>query len=148
MSKTGWQVAATLLVVVGGCAGPAGPDLSSEASNRDVAGEVELAPGRTATIPGTSVAVTLVAVEEDSRCPVDVVCVWQGNLRAVLDLEAPGMGPDARVGLNTALEPTAVDFAGLTLAIVEARPVPRSDVTIEPDDYRVTVRATVSDGRG
>lgn len=144
---TGWKVAATLFVVASGCAGPAEPDLS-EASSRDVAGEVELAPGRTVTIPGTSVGVTLVTVEEDSRCPVDVVCVWQGNVRATLDLQGPGAGPDVRVGLNTVLEPTAIDFAGLTLTIVDVKPVPRSDVTIRPDDYRITVRATVGDDRG
>lgn len=148
MNGTGWKVAAALLLVASGCAGPVDPDLSSEASDRDVAGEVELAPGRTTTVPGTSVSVTLVAVEGDSRCPVDVVCVWQGNVRVALDLRASPTGPDVRVRLNTALEPTAVDFGGLVFSIVDVRPLARSDVRIDPADYRVRVRATVSDGRG
>lgn len=46
--------------------------------------DFELALGRTVSIAGTPQRVTFEAVPEDSRCPIDAVCVWAGNARVSL----------------------------------------------------------------
>src|SRR6185312_15051394 len=41
--------------------------------------EFKLKAGRQVTVKGTKLRIRFVAVENDSRCPSDVTCVWAGN---------------------------------------------------------------------
>ena len=50
--------------------------------------EFALAPGQTATVSGTSVRLTFERVSEDSRCPTDVTCIWEGDAVVVLKVKA------------------------------------------------------------
>lgn len=49
-----------------------------------------LAFGRKTPITGTDLALNLIEVPEDSRCPRDVVCIWAGPATAVLRVELDG----------------------------------------------------------
>ena len=55
-------------------------------------GDVQLHVGETATLEGGALLVTMVQVAEDSRCPMDVMCVWMG--RAVVTLHVVLDGAD------------------------------------------------------
>src|SRR5213595_3393904 len=61
--------------------------------------EVKLNVGQKLTVPETSLRITFTAVENDSRCPADVTCVWAGN--AAVKLELSGLGKAKSVTLNT-----------------------------------------------
>jgi hypothetical protein len=110
-----------LFVALAGCAtvppAPAGPTAGL---------------GGTASVGGLQVRP--LRIVEDSRCPANVVCVWQGRLRVEAEIEAQGGGETHRTVL-TLLEPTALGGGILTLA--EARPV-KLDSRIEPQAYRFT----------
>ncbi|MFC4255966.1 hypothetical protein GRI97_12470 [Altererythrobacter xixiisoli] len=75
--------------------------------------------------------VTPLALIEDSRCPINAICVWQGRL--ILS---------ARVALNrqvdtvrlTLREPKKVH--GRTITLETATPNRQSGVVIAPGDYR------------
>jgi hypothetical protein len=54
--------------------------------------DLQLRVGDTATLDGGALQVSLVKVEEDSRCPANVMCVWAG--RAVVRLHATVDGTD------------------------------------------------------
>jgi hypothetical protein len=88
--------------------------------------------GETATVGG--VQVRPLRIVEDSRCPVNVVCVWAGRLRVEADVDARG-GSETHRTVLTLGEPAAI--GGGTLTMVEARPV-KLDAPIEPRAYRFT----------
>jgi len=53
--------------------------------------------GQTATLRGSSARITFAQVREDSRCPVDVTCVWAGDAKIELTVSSNGSGNDVRV---------------------------------------------------
>ena len=73
--------------------------------------EFSLGIGQTASIEGERLVIKFKAVLEDSRCPVNVVCVWAGNGKVefeVLDID----GQNKTVTLNTEEEPRASHIKG------------------------------------
>ena len=64
----------------------------AEAEAIQTPADVQLHVGETTTLDGGALQVTLVQVEEDSRCPMKVLCVWTG--RAVVRLHATVDGVD------------------------------------------------------
>ncbi len=135
-------LAATLLLGATAC-GETGtePDAPSPA-RAVIAGPVELvlAPGEPTTPSGTNLRLTFRRVVEDSRCPVDVVCVWEGNAVVELGLAVDG-GEETLVQLNSTLEPRSFDRDGARVTFVDLRPHPHTGRSVPPGDYRLTVRA-------
>jgi hypothetical protein len=99
---------------------------------------VELAVGEEMQIPGTVLRVGFVGVASDSRCPIGVVCVWEGNAAAELGLAA-GSGPTTPQVLNTSLDPGSVDFAGVRVTLVDVAPWPVDGQPTDPADYVATL---------
>jgi hypothetical protein len=101
--------------------------------------EFSLGIGQTATIEGEALVIKFKAVLEDSRCPVNVVCVWAGNGKVefeIFDID----GQNKTVILNTEEEPRATTLKGHKLTLISLNP-PRIDgVSISPGDYSVTLR--------
>lgn len=78
------------------------------------------------------------AVAEDSRCPEDVRCVWEGN--AEISLVAAGLGrspTDLSLNTNPGFPTTAVHL-GYTIRLIGLEPYPRTDVDA-PAPYRATL---------
>lgn len=89
--------------------------------------------GETVFVDGPKV--TPVSVLEDSRCPVDVRCVWAGRLRIEAKIHL-GSGTTAReLELGK-----PVSVADGTLELVEAKPPRQRDRTIAPANYRFGLR--------
>ena len=127
-----------LAVVLTAVAALAGCTLETLGVNdRDGDDEVVLAPGETKAMDVLSIA--FVAVKSDSRCPVDVVCVWQGDATAEIGLWV-GMGPTHPFTLSLNGTPKSVTFAGREVTFVALSPEPRSSRVIKPEDYRARFR--------
>lgn len=118
------------LLFVHGCATAAGP---SEATLGE---PFELAPGDAALVEGMTV--TFTGVPQDSRCPIDVVCVWQGDATVVVSLET-AQEPAVSRELHTGVEPHETSFASFVVRLVSVAPATRSNRTIDPEDYRATL---------
>ena len=99
--------------------------------------EFEVAQGKDARVQGTPITVTFRSVKEDSRCAVDVQCVWAGNA-AVLVAIAEGTGAATETTLNTGIEPRSVVVGGHTVRLVGLKPAPHSGKAIPPQDYLAT----------
>jgi hypothetical protein len=101
--------------------------------------EFSLGIGQTASIEGEKLVIKFKAVLEDSRCPVNVACVWAGNGKVefeVIDID----GQNKTVILNTEDEPRAATLKRHKLKLISLSP-PRIDgVSISPGDYSVTLR--------
>ena len=72
----------------------------------------------------------------DSRCPTDVVCVWEGKADVTIEVEGPLAGT---IVLNT--YDNLIDTIGnYSFELKEVLPHPISTETIELKDYRVTLK--------
>jgi hypothetical protein len=103
--------------------------------------EFTLRRGEIASVDGGNLLVTFLAVIEDSRCPADVVCVWQGDAAMTFRIErpqaaAPFVGIDT---LHTELEPKAATHAGFRVEVRGLQPYPYSSDEPGSRDYRVTL---------
>lgn len=141
------QLPALVVLLALGCGRPGpteglpGPDpaVEQQVALEEGATEFELGVGETVRLAGHDLAVSLHGVGEDSRCPIDALCVWQGDAAVQLILTTP-RGRE-RATLHTALDPRAIRRAGLVLDVVGVSPAPRSDRRIPEDAYRVRLRA-------
>ena len=107
----------------------AGPGSASDVA---LGAEFTLAPGESAVAGDDGLRVSFESVTEDSRCPMDAICVWAG--RVVVDVTA-GRG-EAR---HFALSPgDAADVDGLRLRLVRVEPYPSATAPIPASAYRAT----------
>ena len=102
--------------------------------------EFTLAPGDTAVVEGASVRIAFVGVSGDSRCPADAVCIQGGD--ALVHIRA-GAASATEYELHTGDESRAsVTHAGLRIQLVNLQPYPFSSRTIQPGEYRATLRVS------
>jgi hypothetical protein len=142
-------MAAGMLIALASCQSVGGVDsVGNGRATQDTSGlglrdTVTLAPGETAEWRGSEIGFQ--GVEEDSRCPTDVTCVWEGNARVAASV-GPGAGqagPTHQLILNTAVEPKSGEARGVRVTLLEVRPEPVSTGQIPPEDYRVTLALSV-----
>ena len=102
--------------------------------------EFTLAPGQTASVNGTNVRLTFERVKEDSRCPTDVTCIWEGDAIVVLKVRVEAAEVTREVhtqgGEPRSRKAPAGDYV---VTLVRLDPVPRSTDPIEPSAYRATL---------
>lgn len=106
----------------------------------DVGSDFELSPGQTAVVEGGALTVSFVKVNEDSRCPINAVCVWQGNVATALLLGATA-GEKTPVTLHTTLTPHAARSGSYTIALTGIQPAKKQG-NIPQADYVATFRVT------
>lgn len=107
-----------------------------------------LAPGEEAEFPAADLRIRFLGVATDSRCPVDVECVWEGDAEVVLETIQGTTGRSWV--LHTAGSPWGsrrVELEGWELALVGLEPSPRSDRAIERERYRAVLRLEENAGR-
>ena len=125
----------------GGTTPPAAPSPALEE-------EFVLSPGETATVSGTNVRVTFERVSEDSRCPTDVNCIWEGDAVVVLKVKAEDQEATREVHTQGGASRSRQARAGNYLVtLVRLDPAPRSTGAIEPSAYRATLKVGQGDSR-
>ena len=97
--------------------------------------EFSLAVGKTAALSGSDYRITFNRVTEDSRCAVDVQCVWAGNARIQLTVSRKTTPGDTR---EISLTPPNSDatVGDLRIRFVSLAPTPRQS---EPPASRAYV---------
>ena len=74
-----------------------------------------------------------VRVIEDSRCPINAVCVWAGRLVVRTEIDSGAGAETADLVLGTPF-----DFGGVTVTLVEAQPSKLAGAPIKPSGYHFT----------
>lgn len=97
--------------------------------------------GRATQIDGLKLK--FVRVVEDSRCPSDVVCVWEGNAKVELAVRTT-VAMKEILTLNSSLEPVALDYAGYRLGYLDLQPRPCTRCRLNPYAYRLKLVVTRS----
>jgi hypothetical protein len=104
-----------------------------------LADSLSMAPGDVVLLG--SLRLAFLEMSEDSRCPIDAVCVWQGNA-AVRIAVGLGRGVSLPRTLNTSEPDESVDFGGYRVRLLQVQPAPRAGVPIPPEDYRALFRVS------
>ena len=77
-----------------------------------------------------------ISVINDSRCPSDVVCIWQGEAVVNITVKSPQAGT---IELST--YDNLIDTVGsYSFELVSVSPYPISTKTIKPEDYKVALK--------
>jgi len=120
-----------------------GAVFAQEGSPPKLGEEFELAVHQTAQMTAENISVTFQAVLEDSRCPVDVTCIWAGL--AEVSLQVSVSGQEREISLSTSPPEDSAVFEDYTFWLISVRPAPRSDQNIDRSAYFVTVRVEQGD---
>ena len=130
-----------MAILAAGCGGSStGPEVDEHLQGVLTAPqELTLAYGEERSVGGSVLMVSFVRVVEDSRCPVDVVCVWEGNAQIELGIRM-GMGPTFPLQMNTTLAPRFTDWNDIRVTLLELLPQPRADDPPRPEGYTARIR--------
>jgi hypothetical protein len=93
-----------------------------------------LAPGQTATVKTADTRITFREVREDSRCPVDVTCVWAGDAKVEVTIARNGVPAETKT-LSITAPNNEVQTGNLKLRFVGLTPVPRQSDGDVPRNY-------------
>ena len=99
--------------------------------------EFEIQYGQSITLEDQSLTIEFTMVENDSRCPQEALCFWEGNARIGIEVS------QFPFYLNTSLEPREIDHFGFRIELISVNPYPVVDENINLEDYRITL--TVSE---
>ncbi|MPZ14831.1 MAG: hypothetical protein GEU73_10495 [Chloroflexi bacterium] len=113
------------------------PSAAEASSDRTVV----LGPGEHVVLPdGTRLTFSRVA--SDSRCPIDVVCVWAGEVVVAFEVQNAD-GAVRGFEITFAGRPATEIIEGTVVTVLNVQPYPKTTRPIDPDDYRVTVAVEV-----
>ena len=99
----------------------------------------ELKPRESIRIAGEGLLVRFERVTSDSRCPVDVTCVWAGDAAVAVVLEKPKAEPATHELHTMSRFGTEAEYQGYVVHLDAVMPRPRTGRPIAADDYRVTL---------
>lgn len=113
----------------------------TSATEPTVGDEFRLDFGESATVPEAELWFHFVDVVHDSRCPLSVQCVWEGDAAVAIEIASSLPGGDSVTDtLHTTLEPRSAALGEYTLHLVQVSPYPRVPGEIPLVRYRITLR--------
>jgi hypothetical protein len=123
-------VAALIALVAAACfTSPTGPDA--------VVGQpFDLKPGAVSVLPDGA-RLRFERVQSDSRCPMDVMCVWAGDATISVTLN-PAKGPTESHEMHTQPTGSQISYANYTITLAALAPYPRSSQEVRAVDYIAT----------
>jgi hypothetical protein len=106
-----------------------------------------LAVNETVAVAGSDISVKFFNVTEDSRCPADVVCVWEGQVTAMVGLtqNSTDLGRfNLTLGGGGNASMAGQSVGAYTIKLTEVQPYPISSQPTLPSDYNATFVLTGS----
>ncbi|HUP00420.1 MAG TPA: hypothetical protein VM737_02740 [Gemmatimonadota bacterium] len=100
--------------------------------------DFEIRVGERVEVGEDGLAILFREVREDSRCPVDVDCIWEGDAAVVLEVTIGRRSAEV-IALHTTLEPKAVVHADHEIRLVQLDPDPLSTEPIRQRSYVATL---------
>ena len=104
--------------------------------------EFKIKYGQELTVKGQDLKVTFASLLDDSRCPVNATCVWEGDAEILI-----GVRQAKREGSQIALHTNqkfsqAGKYQQYVIRLVALDPYPRTDLEPQPSDYIATLLIT------
>ena len=129
--------------VVSGCAGNTPGEKQThkkEVLQAELDTPINLVFSKTASVEDEKILIEFAGVTEDSRCPVNVTCVWEGQATVALNISLNGKEMGSLNLTNRAgHEKLAIaDIEGYSIRLQNVEP-PKTKDEIEPDEYIITL---------
>ena len=129
-----FAAAVALAAAVSACSSPTSPGGAFRT-------EVTLKPGEVTAVASTPLRVAFQRVENDSRCPMNALCIQSGDALVAVWVSVDGSGSE--VNLRTTGGATADHLravvGGYQLTIAGLQPYPATTAPIPAGDYRLTL---------
>ena len=100
----------------------------------------QLQVGQVAVVPDSSLALRFEAVPQDSRCPVDVQCIWAGDGVVRLGLRTSADSSTADLHTNPGAGSARVQAGAWTIELLSLAPAPHANHPIPAGDYIATLQ--------
>ncbi|KAF0151220.1 MAG: hypothetical protein FD143_2159 [Ignavibacteria bacterium] len=113
------------------------PSHSSIDITKDSPKEAALKIGESVLL-NNEMLITFTGVGADSRCPIDVICVWAGDAEIKLKLRKGNL--EREVILHTGLLPNSALFDGYEIYLASVLPFPKSNENIKPGQYSIQLK--------
>jgi predicted RecB family nuclease len=103
--------------------------------------QFDLKEGQVALIASEKIKIKFLKVEEDSRCPSGIQCVWQGQVKIAVNVvknerDLGEFNLISRVGEEDLAVKT---FDGYSIRLIEVAPEPKKNQRLKTSDYIVTL---------
>lgn len=94
------------------------------------------------TITVDQLKMTLLEITDDSRCPINAFCVWQGTIATDVELDVNGVTKT----VNISQVDGPHEFEGYTITIRNAAPSTKAGQPIAQDEYAITYVVSEASG--
>jgi hypothetical protein len=104
-------------------------------------GAFELKHNQTALMESENLSIKFTDVPEDSRCPVGVECIWQGQAGIDLEIKKQENEPETIRLTSNAGEPELAEkpVGDLYIRLVKVEPAKTTDRELKLSDYKITL---------
>ncbi|MEX2178246.1 MAG: hypothetical protein WD801_06020 [Gemmatimonadaceae bacterium] len=133
MIRLSLLVATTALMACAAVNGPAGPATASHATDT-----LTITLGASATSRDGALRVAFLRLVQDSRCAVNVTCVWEGD--ATVRLRADADRSTVEATIHTALDPRTLTAGRYVLSLLDVLPYPGAADSARTPEVRLLVR--------
>jgi len=101
-----------------------------------------LAIGQSASIDGEGLGIKFVDISADSRCPLEVLCIWQGEVACLVEITHSGTGQEkvlTHPGLTNEMSKAQFGAYQFTFSV---EPYPKAGKEIKKSAYRLNLLVT------
>jgi hypothetical protein len=109
-------------------------------------GKVSIQIHNSKAVPGARFKIKFVEMVEDSRCPTGTSCIWAGNAKVKIEVRG-SRGGSKTFEINSATQPTVVNYSGYEIKLTGLTPHPAANIRINPDKYLATFEVTKTKGK-
>ena len=112
-------------------------------------GEAVLKPGESIGDANRSIKITFVEVLEDSRCPADAMCIWQGNVEVLIEISYGTEMQQHTLTLGKLIEGNvnSITVGEYTITLVQVDPYPLASQSTYASDYQITLDVKIENYR-
>ncbi len=89
------------------------------------------------TIVNKKLTIRFLSLVEDSRCPTDTNCIWEGNAKIKIKV-SNSKGVSKIFEINTNTQAQTVSFAGYEIKLTDLNPRPATNIRINRNGYTAT----------
>jgi hypothetical protein len=93
------------------------------------------------TIVNKKLTIRFLSLVEDSRCPTDTNCIWEGNAKIKIKV-SNSKGVSKIFEINTNTQAQTVSFAGYEIKLTDLNPRPATNIRINRNGYTAIFTVT------
>lgn len=105
--------------------------------------EFRIKIGQQVRIKGGKLSIKFSGVQDESRCPTGVQCIWEGNAGVAVEVSKKARKiVRATLNTNPSLKPNHLEHLGYKIKLVGLNPYPKADQRIDPNEYEAVLLVT------